>query len=474
MDAEPTQAARRSSASGFTPLFIAIAGGSAAGKGTVCHRIVQTLGDQRVVIVGTDDFYRPLTCEGSASAEGVNFDSPDAIDIEALARCLDDLRAGQSTRVPQWDFTRHRRSQRTRRVDPAHVVIIEGIFALFFPELLERASMKLFVDTADDVRLVRRIKRDTLERGRSVEDVLAQYANFVKPAFERWVLPSKLRADVIIPWVDDNPVALNLITEHIRAKLSIHDLSLIYSNLHVMPSTTQVRGMHTKIRCHSTDRGDFVFYADRLIRLLVEFALGFLPVDVSTVTTPAGVDYQGIEFQGQLCAVSVIRSGEVMENALRSCCQGVKLGKVLITRSPDGACSVAYDALPHDVTGRHVLVMDPVLSTGNTILRVVDLLTRQRQVAEAKIIVLSLVAAPDGIHRVCKRHPALKVITTEIDRELGRDLGMRPGVGDFGDRYFGTGLEPGESLRTQLCADISGRDRDASPKRLAVVGWPER
>jgi len=267
--------------------------------------------------------------------------------------------------------------------------------------------------------------------------------------------------------------------------------------------------MHTKIRCHSTDRGDFVFYADRLIRLLVEFALGFLPVDVSTVTTPAGVDYQGIEFQGQLCAVSVIRSGEVMENALRSCCQGVKLGKVLITRSPDGACSVAYDALPHDVTGRHVLVMDPVLSTGNTILRVVDLLTRQRQVAEAKIIVLSLVAAPEGIHRVCKRHPALKVITTEIDRELGRDLGMRPGVGDFGDRYFGTGLEPGESLRTQLCArdgrapgtseeqrslsatppprppsvsrstsprdsDISGRDRDASPKRLAVVGWPER
>merc|ERR1712113_433459 len=153
-------------------------------------------------------------------------------------------------------------------------------------------NMKIFVDTDDDVRLARRIKRDTVERGREVEGVLSQYTRFVKPSFERYVLPSKHHADVIIPWRGDNPVAVDLIAEHIRTKLSVRDLRRIYSNLHLLKSTMQTRGMHTKIRCRSTPRSDFVFYADRLIRLIVEMALGKLPSTECTVHTPAGDPYE--------------------------------------------------------------------------------------------------------------------------------------------------------------------------------------
>eukprot|EP00929_Paragymnodinium_shiwhaense_P086401 TRINITY_DN46925_c0_g1_i1.p1 TRINITY_DN46925_c0_g1~~TRINITY_DN46925_c0_g1_i1.p1 ORF type:complete len:524 (-),score=104.66 TRINITY_DN46925_c0_g1_i1:244-1815(-) len=428
----------------FQPFVIGIAGGTASGKTTVCDRIIQSLGDQRVVVLSLDEFYRDLTEQECASIQDVNFDEPAAFDVETLCDCLDGLLRCEEVAVPVYDFSTSRRSaDRVRHVQSADVIILEGILVLHILEVRQRLNMKLFVDTDDDVRLARRIQRDTVERGRNVENVISQYTRFVKPAFQKYVLPSKLQADVIIPWKNDNDVAVDLITQHIRTKLSQHDLRRIYRNLCVMPPTRQTRGMHTFIRSRSTSRTDFIFYADRLIRLVIETALGELPFQECTVTTPTDECYTGVKFASTLCGVSIIRAGEAMENALRACCNGVKIGKILISPHPKasagGETNLIFEKLPRDIAQRHVLLMDPVLATGETLSRALEVLTKRHGVEEGKILLLTIMASAEGIHKVCRRFPGVKVITTEIDKDLDVDGRVRPGIGDFADRYFGTG-----------------------------------
>jgi uridine kinase len=302
-------------------------------------------------------------------------------------------------------------------------------------------NMKIFVDTDDDVRLARRIKRDTCDRGRDVHGVIEQYTRFVKPMFDQFVYPSKKFADVIIPWAGgENGVAIDLIVQHIRTKLGQDDLRRLFSNLKVLPSNYQIRGMHTIIRDAATGRNDFVFYADRLIRLVVEHGLGYLPFSDCRVVTPTGAEYQGVEFSNRLCGVSLIRSGESMENALRACAKGVKIGKILIKRRGDDgedSCRIIYEKLPLDIDRRYVLLLDPILASGNTACAAIELLLA-RGVAEERIIFLTLIAAPQGVRVVCERFPKLTVVTSEMDAGLSPDHVVLPGVGDFGDRYFGT------------------------------------
>jgi uridine kinase len=307
-------------------------------------------------------------------------------------------------------------------------------------EIRQLCNMKIYVDTDDDVRLGRRIQRDVAERGRDVAGVIEQYTRFVKPAFDTYVAPSRRHADVIIPWQrGDNVVAIDLITEHIRMKLQQPDLRRIYPNLEVIPSNFQIRGMHTIIRDATTTTTDFVFYADRLLRLVVEAGLGHLPFKEQSVLTPTGYPYVGVEFAKKLCGVSIIRSGESMENALRACCKGIKIGKILVHRTGDrlvgGAKELVYEKLPADIAERYVLLMDPILGTGASASRAVEVLL-DKGVLEGKILFLTLIAAPEGIHALCKRFPAMKVITSEIDEGIDQNFRVVPGVGEFGDRYF--------------------------------------
>mmetsp|Transcript_50052 Transcript_50052/g.160131 ORF Transcript_50052/g.160131 Transcript_50052/m.160131 type:complete len:475 (-) Transcript_50052:102-1526(-) len=438
-------APERTKSSAFQqPFIIGIAGGTASGKTTVCDRITQSLGDQRVVVISLDEFYRDLTPEERTQ---VNFDAPDAFDIKTAVHCLDTLKRCDPFEVPVYDFvTSKRSSDRTRHVDPADVIVMEGILVLHIPEILERLNMKIFVDTDDDLRLSRRIRRDTVVRGRSLTSVLTQYTRFVKPAFERFVLPSKQNADIIIPWRDDNLVAVDLVTQHIRTKLRQPDIRRIYCNLVVMESTMQIRGMHSKIRSRNTSRTDFVFYTDRLIRLVVETALGQLPFTEDVLTTPTGEEYHGVCFAPGLCGVSMIRSGEAMEKSLSACCCGIKIGKILIHRNGDNGQDLVYEKLPHDISERHVLLMDPILATGNSVLRAIEMLVKHRNVDSGKIILLTLMAAPEGIHKVCSAYPRLKVVTSAIEQGTGPDHSVRPGLGDFGDRYFGTDSFTEESI----------------------------
>ena len=196
-----------------------------------------------------------------------NFDHPNAMDQEAILQCLVDLKARKAVEVPIYDFKTHSRAAETQRVEPADVIIFEGILTLAMDDVRALLNMKIFVDTDDDVRLARRIKRDTADRGRDVHGVIEQYTKFVKPMFDAYVSPSKKYADVIIPWAGgENGVAIDLIVQHIRTKLGQNDLRRIFTKLQILPSNFQIRGMHTIIRDKSTVRNDFVFYADRLIR----------------------------------------------------------------------------------------------------------------------------------------------------------------------------------------------------------------
>jgi uridine kinase len=252
------------------PFVIGVSGGTASGKTTVCDMIIQQLHDHRVVLVNQDSFYRGLTEEQSEHVQDYNFDHPDAFDTDQLLECMGKLKSGQSVNIPIYDFKNHRRcSESFRKVNASDVIILEGILVFHDQKVRDLMDMKIFVDTDADIRLARRIRRDTVERGRDVISVLEQYGRFVKPAFDDFVLPSKKYADVIIPKGGDNHVAIDLIVQHIRTKLGQHDLCKIYPNVFVVHTTFQIRGMHTLIRDKNITTPDFVFYSDRLIRLVL-------------------------------------------------------------------------------------------------------------------------------------------------------------------------------------------------------------
>ncbi|GMP30100.1 hypothetical protein CsSME_00004923 [Camellia sinensis var. sinensis] len=355
------------------PFVIGVSGGTASGKTTVCDMIIQQLHDHRVVLVNQDSFYRGLTAEEAKRVHEYNFDHPDAFDTEQFLECIEKLRCTQSVQVPIYDFKNHRRcSESFRQVNASDVIILEGILVFHDPRVRNLMNMKIFVDTDADVRLARRIRRDTVERGRDINSVLEQ-----------------------------------------------------------------IRGMHTLIRDCGISKHDFVFYSDRLIRLVVEHGLGHLPFTEKQVVTPTGSMYTGVDFCKKLCGVSIIRSGESMENAMRACCKGIKIGKILIHRDGDNGKQLIYEKLPKDISERHVLLLDPVLATGNSANQAIELLI-QKGVPESHIIFLNLISAPEGIHCVCKRFPSLKIVTSEIDVALNEEFRVIPGMGEFGDRYFGT------------------------------------
>eukprot|EP01113_Clastostelium_recurvatum_P032779 TRINITY_DN4254_c0_g1_i2.p1 TRINITY_DN4254_c0_g1~~TRINITY_DN4254_c0_g1_i2.p1 ORF type:complete len:261 (-),score=48.25 TRINITY_DN4254_c0_g1_i2:71-853(-) len=201
------------------PFIIGVSGGTASGKTTVCEAISQKLGDQRMVIISQDSFYRNLTHSELDSVQGYNFDHPDAFDWPAVVEVLKGLKSGRRVEIPQYSFVTHTRLKETTSVYGVDVILFEGILSFFRPEIRDQMDMKIFVDTDADTRLSRRVIRDIRERGRTLEGVLKQYESFVKPSFDEYILPTKKFADVIIPRGSDNVVAIDLIVQHVHGKL---------------------------------------------------------------------------------------------------------------------------------------------------------------------------------------------------------------------------------------------------------------
>lgn len=216
-----------------------------------------------------------------------------------------------------------------------------------------------------------------------------------------------------------------------------------YPNLSLVPQTHQISILHTHIRNKDTCRHDFVYYADRLIRLIMEEGLAQLPVVPHDVMTPTGVVYKGALPQDGICGVSIMRAGESMEQALRDTCRGARIGKILIqrneasdTKSPDQRFN--YAKCPKDISERQVLLLDPMLATGGSAIRAMEILIHQFNCKEENIMFLNVVAAPEGIAAFCTHFPKARVITSAIDDCMNEHKYITPGLGDFGDRYFGT------------------------------------
>lgn len=212
-----------------------------------------------------------------------------------------------------------------------------------------------------------------------------------------------------------------------------------YPQVHVHAQTAQLRCLMTTLCDKHSPRGDWVFTADRVNRIMVEFALNFLPVDPTRVTTAVDDEpADGVRFAGKIVGVSVIRAGEAMETALRSCCRNVRLGKILVQRDEHTAKPMFYLAkLPKDVADRHVLLMDPMLATGGSALTAIGKLL-DAGVKESNIIFVNVVAAPEGIRNVLQTHPGITFCTAAVAEGLNAKSYIRKSVGDFGDRYFGT------------------------------------
>ncbi len=209
-------------------------------------------------------------------------------------------------------------------------------------------------------------------------------------------------------------------------------------NVHLLPQTNQLRALHTVIRDRDARREDFVFYSERIIRMLVEAGLDLLPFEERIVETPVGREYHGLRFAGKLCGVPIIRAGESMEGQLRAVCRGIRIGKILMQRDKVTKLpKLYYSNLPDDIAERHVLMLEPMLATGGTALAAIQLLL-DHGVAEENIVFINFITVPEGIATVCERYPKVKIVTSAIEERLNENAYMMPGIGDFGDRFFGT------------------------------------
>ncbi|ESQ42842.1 hypothetical protein EUTSA_v10015773mg [Eutrema salsugineum] len=343
-----------------------VTGGAASGKTSICDMMIQQLHDQRVVLVNQDSFYHSLTEEELARVHEYNFDHRDAFDIDHLLSCMEKLRQGQAVDIPKYDFKTYK-STVSRRVNPSDVILLEGILLFHDPRVRGLMNMKIFVDTEDDVRVARRIKRDTSQNDRDIGTVLDQL------------------------WT----------------KMSASEVSLFLY---------------------------FVWYNNMN--------------SYSPVVCVFGSVYSGVDFCKRLCGVSVIRSYFSMENALRACCKGIKIGKILIHREGDKQLCLSqfsrsvrlYEKLPNDIAERHVLLLDPILGTGNSAVQAINLLNYKQslRISAWLLTYLFYSLAPQGVHVVCKKFPRLKIVTSEIENGLNEEFRVIPGMGEFGDRYFGT------------------------------------
>ena len=200
-------------------MIIGISGGTGSGKTTVARRILENVSDEHVVFLQQDSYYRNLGDLPIELRHQINFDHPDALDNDLFVNHVKALRAGEAIGMPVYDFAHHIRKAETIHIEPKPILIIEGILVFVDAALRELMDVKIFVDTDDDLRFIRRMQRDVKERGRSVESVIKQYLETVRPMHRQFVEPSKRYADVIIPEGGYNEVGIDLISGKIRAKL---------------------------------------------------------------------------------------------------------------------------------------------------------------------------------------------------------------------------------------------------------------
>lgn len=203
------------------PVIIGIAGGSGSGKTTIAHEIADRINDDdHIMIMSQDSYYKDNTDLPMSERKKINYDHPDAFDMPLLEAQLNQLLHRKSIEMPTYDFTAHTRSDETIHIEPADIIILEGILVLFNEEIRNLMDIKVFVDTDDDIRFIRRLERDMKERGRSLDSVINQYLSTVKPMYNQFIEPTKRYADIIVPEGGANRVAIDMLTTKIESILA--------------------------------------------------------------------------------------------------------------------------------------------------------------------------------------------------------------------------------------------------------------
>lgn len=205
-----------------------------------------------------------------------------------------------------------------------------------------------------------------------------------------------------------------------------------------LAQSDRLRALHAQMRDRRACQSTFTFYADQVIRLLLEQAYALLPFTDHQVTTPLGVTYQGKRLATGLCAVSVMRAGESMEFELQRINRDIPIGKILVQRHQQSKQPhLYYSKLPSNIAQGYVMLFEPMLATGGSALCALDVLLAEGVPAE-RILLLNLLSSPSGLARVSQQQPKVQIITSSIEQGLTEQAYMLPGIGDFGDRYFGT------------------------------------
>jgi uridine kinase len=203
------------------PFLIGVAGGTCSGKTTLSEKLAELAGGEHLALIKLDSYYVAARDTPMVDRTRMNYDHPDAFDWQLLNDHLAALAAGATVPVPVYDFTIHDRSDEVRMVKPASIVVVEGILVLWEPQLRERFDLKVYVDADADLRLIRRLRRDVAERGRTIESIIEQYLTTVRPSHEQFIEPSKRHADVIFPEGGMNEAAVEMLLARVREFASL-------------------------------------------------------------------------------------------------------------------------------------------------------------------------------------------------------------------------------------------------------------
>ncbi|KAJ6262011.1 Phosphoribulokinase [Drechslerella dactyloides] len=438
--------------------IIGIAGSSGSGKTSVAAQLVKRLNLPWVVVLSMDSFYKELNPAQSKLAfeNNYDFDAPTAIDFDILVDRLQDIKAGKKAEIPVYSFEKHQRERdKTTTIYSCHVLILEGIFALYDPRVLELLDMKIFVDTDSDICLARRLARDVKSRGRDVRGALQQWHRFVKPNFELYVRPQMKNADIAIPRGIDNITAIgvwlqclrstivtsnanggtrrvDMVVKHIqralRTKSEAHLKKIaelgervlekpLTDNVTVLEQTPQLRGIHTILQDRMTNREDFIFYFDRLSSLLVEKAMDRMTFTTQQVLTPLDRPYMGLRCASAICGVVILRSGGVFEIGLKRVVPDCKIGRLLLQSNiRTGEPELHHLKVPPNIGKHQVLLLDPQIASGAAALMAVRVL-KDHGVEEGNIVFLTYMATKVGLGRLNAVFPELKIVAASVEEE---------------------------------------------------------
>lgn len=447
------------------PYLIGIAGCSGSGKTSIASSVIHNLNVPWTVLLSMDNFYKPLSAKERerAFASEYDFDCPEAIDIDMLVQVLRDLKTGKKAQIPTYSFNLHNRTDKWLTLYGANVIIIEGIYALYDPRVIELLDLKVFVDTDFDICLARRLDRDIVDRGRDIPLIIQQWDKFVKPNYELHIKHTMRNADIVVPRGLENTIGIDMLTNHIKRQLAqkskahVRDIMQLddvtedntcNDSIIQLAQTNQVRAIHTIISNQSTGRDQFKFYFDRVASILVTKALDELGgqdmLDIANtmvshkpVTTPVDVTFDGVSFNfDNVTAVTLIRGGECFQHALRDAVPTMRIGKLLVQadsrtgepqlharslppcldpkpQGPEGRLDA--DAIKELHRSKVILCDGQIFSGGALIVAVAVLLDHGLDITD--IVVVAYAASRIGISRILFAHPQLKIVVARIDEE---------------------------------------------------------